>query len=108
MNITKTLTTRILPPFIAFLKRFTTLQWFYQKITHSRLSTISLVSALILRSRKIDQGWKENLGAQGLSRTSTNISKTYQLTQTGYIKHYLLMSTCIITTIFLISRLWLL
>jgi hypothetical protein len=77
------------------LKRFTTLQWFYQKMAHYMASLISLFASLTLRTRKIDQGWKENIGAQGVAYTSSTVSKTYQLTQTGYIKHYLTMSSFI-------------
>ncbi len=87
-------------PFL--LKRFTTFQWFYQKIAHCILSYIFLLSSLTLRTRKIDQGWKETIGAQGIAIFSANISKSYQLTQTGYIKHYLLMSSIIMIIILLI------
>ena len=84
------------------LKRFTTLQWFYQKMAHFVTSFVSFLASLTLRTRKIDQGWKENIGAQGIAYTSSTISKTYQLTQTGYIKHYLTMSSFIFIVIFFI------
>ncbi len=86
---------------VSLIKEFTTLQWFYQKISHRTLSYFSFLTSLTLRTRKIDQGWNENIGAQGISTSSSYLSKTYQLTQTGYIKHYLLMSSLI--TIILIT-----
>lgn len=92
----KTLMTSLyFSPLLYNLKRFTTLQWFYQKTAHFVTSFTSFLASLTLRTRKIDQGWKENIGAQGIAYTSSTISKTYQLTQTGYIKHYLTMSSFI-------------
>ncbi len=105
--INKLITMTITTPRASILKRFTSLQWFYQKISHYILSFTFLVSSLTLRTRKIDQGWKETLGAQGAAASSIKISTTYQLTQTGYIKHYLLMSSIIMIVILIIAALFL-
>nr|CAD70485.1 NADH dehydrogenase subunit 5 [Pisaster ochraceus] len=86
---------------VSLINEFTTLQWFYQNISHRTLSYFSFLTSLTLSTRNIDQGWNENIGAQGISTSSSYLSKTYQLTQTGYIKHYLLMSSLI--TIILIT-----
>nr|YP_010388451.1 NADH dehydrogenase subunit 5 [Zoroaster ophiactis]UPP55900.1 NADH dehydrogenase subunit 5 [Zoroaster ophiactis] len=75
---------------------FSTSQWFYQNITHSSFSTLTFLTSLSLSTRNIDQGWNELTGAQGLSLINYNISQTYQHTQTGYIKHYLIMSFIIL------------
>nr|QAU54036.1 NADH dehydrogenase subunit 5 [Distolasterias nipon] len=92
----------------ALLNNFTTIQWFYQNITHYIMSFLSLLSSLTLSTRNIDQGWNETIGAQGIALSSANISKTYQLTQTGYIKHYLLMSSIIMCLLLCTTSIYLL
>ena len=74
------------------LNLFTTKQWFFEKLSHSSASTISFLISLILSTRKLDQGWRETLGAQGIGQSSRAISKNYQATQTGYLKQYMVLS----------------
>nr|YP_010960777.1 NADH dehydrogenase subunit 5 [Lethasterias fusca]WNH38668.1 NADH dehydrogenase subunit 5 [Lethasterias fusca] len=105
--VSKNLISFIFSPTWTSINTFTTLQWFYQNAAHSILTALSMLSALTLSTRNIDQGWNENIGAQGLGATSSQISKTYQTTQTGYIKHYLVMSSSIILIIFIITSLYL-
>nr|YP_009110246.1 NADH dehydrogenase subunit 5 [Aphelasterias japonica]AIW65064.1 NADH dehydrogenase subunit 5 [Aphelasterias japonica] len=102
------MTLAIHSPLASLLNSFTTLQWFYQNAAHSLISSLSFLTSLTLSTRNIDQGWNENIGAQGIASSSSNFSKTYQLTQTGYIKHYLLMSSLIMITIVIVSYIYIL
>nr|UPP55913.1 NADH dehydrogenase subunit 5 [Brisinga sp. SS-2022] len=77
------------------LNTFTTLQWFYENISHLIVSNISFITSLTLSTRNTDQGWNEHIGPQGIASTNHLISQFYQNTQSGYIKHYLLMSSTI-------------
>nr|YP_010393900.1 NADH dehydrogenase subunit 5 [Coscinasterias acutispina]UPY85822.1 NADH dehydrogenase subunit 5 [Coscinasterias acutispina] len=99
----KNFTTSLFNPYPNFINAFTTLQWFYQNVAHSLSSVISLASALTFSTRNIDQGWSETIGAQGIGNASADLSKNYQLTQTGYIKHYLIMSTITMTILIIFS-----
>nr|YP_009019255.1 NADH dehydrogenase subunit 5 [Loxechinus albus]AGG84232.1 NADH dehydrogenase subunit 5 [Loxechinus albus] len=74
-----------------------TSQWFFVDIIHSATTTASFVSSLFLASRTLDRGWQESVGAQGISSSSTFLSKANQESQMGLIKRYI--SSSIITTI---------
>lgn len=64
--------------------------WFYQQITHSTLIKLTKNIALTLSTRTLDRGWKETTGGQGIFLSNKKITKKQQITQTGYIKQYLL------------------
>nr|UPP55874.1 NADH dehydrogenase subunit 5 [Paulasterias sp. SS-2022] len=78
---------------LGLVNNFYTSQWFYEKLFHILLTFSSFYSSLFFSTRNIDQGWNENVGAQGASYTTLSLSQSYQYTQTGYIKHYLVMSS---------------
>nr|UPP55861.1 NADH dehydrogenase subunit 5 [Cheiraster sp. SS-2022] len=75
------------------INSFTSNQWFYDNISHSLLLSSSFFSSLFLSSRNLDQGWTENLGAQGIGHLSFLSTQTYQPSQSGYIKQYLVFSS---------------
>nr|QKN98955.1 NADH dehydrogenase subunit 5 [Henricia pachyderma] len=81
---------------------FSSNQWFYQNILHNITILATFTTSLLLSNRNLDQGWNENLTAQGATRTIQNISQTYQNTQTGYIKQYLVSSTITMLTLTLL------
>nr|QUL58693.1 NADH dehydrogenase subunit 5 [Holothuria hilla] len=82
---------------------FFTKTWFFDRIAHpnfiSSLNTIALSST----TRTLDRGWSELNGGQGIFLTTNSASKLTQITQTGYIKQYLLSIVVIITIILLTS-----
>nr|YP_010042761.1 NADH dehydrogenase subunit 5 [Iconaster longimanus]QPC56404.1 NADH dehydrogenase subunit 5 [Iconaster longimanus] len=107
-SITQNLTTTPNPSIISTPNTFTTNQWFYENISHTFLLHYSFFTSLTLNTRNLDLGWNENLGAQGLASLSSNTLQNYQLTQTGYIKQYILFSfltfiTIIITTFLILQ-----
>ena len=73
-------------------KTFTTNQWFYENISHAINTLYTFVMSLLLRTRNIDRGWRESIGAQGIALFSSRISRGYQTSQRGYIKQYLVFS----------------
>nr|YP_009971638.1 NADH dehydrogenase subunit 5 [Colochirus quadrangularis]QNG57233.1 NADH dehydrogenase subunit 5 [Colochirus quadrangularis] len=77
---------------------FFTNNWFYQNILHNGVINISANTTLTLTSQTIDRGWNETLGPQGISSLNNKISINNQLTQSSYLKQYLLSITLIITT----------
>nr|QHN59991.1 NADH dehydrogenase subunit 5 [Henricia leviuscula] len=81
---------------------FSSNQWFYQNILHNITLLTTFTTSLLLSNRNLDQGWNENLTAQGTARTMQNISQTYQNTQTGYIKQYLTSSAITMLTLILL------
>uniref|UniRef100_UPI0030E2F747 NADH dehdrogenase subunit 5 n=1 Tax=Henricia sanguinolenta TaxID=72675 RepID=UPI0030E2F747 len=81
---------------------FSSNQWFYQNTLHNIITITSFTTSLLLSSRNLDQGWNENLTAQGATQTMQNTSQIYQNTQTGYIKQYLISSTITMLTLTLL------
>nr|QOP62903.1 NADH dehydrogenase subunit 5 [Synallactes sp. Y30071] len=69
---------------------FFTNTWFFTNITHTITSNITNNSALIATTRTLDRGWNETNGGQGIFFSTNEISKGQSITQTGYIKQYLL------------------
>nr|YP_010042774.1 NADH dehydrogenase subunit 5 [Culcita novaeguineae]QPC56417.1 NADH dehydrogenase subunit 5 [Culcita novaeguineae] len=84
---------------------FTTNQWFFENVSHIIFLSYSFLFSLSVTTRNLDRGWSENLGAQGIALNSSETSQKYQLSQTGHIKQYLLLS---FTTFLLISLICLL
>jgi len=72
---------------------FTTKQWFFENLSHIIILSRSFLFSLSITTRKLDRGWRENLGAQGIALQSSKASQRYQLSQTGHIKQYLLLSS---------------
>nr|YP_010042741.1 NADH dehydrogenase subunit 5 [Protoreaster nodosus]QPC56378.1 NADH dehydrogenase subunit 5 [Protoreaster nodosus] len=89
----QTLALNITPNTLYPSNTFTTNQWFFENISHINLLLFSFIFSLFTTTRNIDRGWSENLGAQGIATNSSNTSQKYQLTQTGHIKQYLLLSS---------------
>uniref|UniRef100_UPI0030E1A1C8 NADH dehdrogenase subunit 5 n=1 Tax=Henricia reniossa TaxID=2053902 RepID=UPI0030E1A1C8 len=81
---------------------FSSNQWFYQNILHNITLLTTFTTSLLLSNRNLDQGWNETLTAQGAAHTMQNISQTYQNTQTGYIKQYLISSAITMLTLTLL------
>nr|BBO25391.1 NADH dehydrogenase subunit 5 [Linckia laevigata] len=81
-----------IPTLLSTSNSFTTKQWFYENISHIILTFNSFTTSLLLSTRNIDQGWSENIGAQGIALTSSAITQNYQSSQSGYIKQYLVFS----------------
>nr|YP_009493366.1 NADH dehydrogenase subunit 5 [Echinaster brasiliensis]AWK29630.1 NADH dehydrogenase subunit 5 [Echinaster brasiliensis] len=82
---------------------FSSNQWFFQNTLHSIMLTLTFTTSLLFSTRNLDQGWNENLTAQGTAQTIQNISQNYQNTQTGYIKQYLATSTLTMLTLILLT-----
>nr|YP_010963422.1 NADH dehydrogenase subunit 5 [Echinocrepis rostrata]WNL54534.1 NADH dehydrogenase subunit 5 [Echinocrepis rostrata] len=80
-----------------------TSQWFFTEIIHNLTTTMVFGLSLFFSTRTIDQGWQEEIGPQGISTQSINISKINQISQNGLIKKYILSSIALTITIFLIS-----
>nr|YP_187598.1 NADH dehydrogenase subunit 5 [Astropecten polyacanthus]BAD86706.1 NADH dehydrogenase subunit 5 [Astropecten polyacanthus] len=74
------------------INNFFSNQWFYQNLSHIIFTNLSFFTSLFLSTRNLDRGWSENLGAQGIASLSSNSSQFYQLSQSGYIKQYLILS----------------
>lgn len=87
------------------LNTFTTKQWFYENLSHILTLICTFSLSLSLRTRKLDRGWRENLGAQGLGKISTKTSQLYQISQTGYIKQYLVFSFTTFLVVLIITLL---
>nr|QAU54046.1 NADH dehydrogenase subunit 5 [Aquilonastra batheri] len=102
ISIIQNLSTTIQPHYFTNINNFTTNQWFYENITHILLLTGSFITSLLLSTRNIDRGWSETIGAQGIATTSSTASQSYQQSQTGYIKQYLLSSFIILITLTLL------
>ncbi len=105
LTILKKLSTIIYPNYTSNTKSFTTKQWFFEKLSHILFLTYSFLTALYLRTRKIDRGWREKIGPQGIATSIHNTTQHYQTRQTGYIKQYLLYSVLTITVILITSLL---
>nr|YP_009542027.1 NADH dehydrogenase subunit 5 [Freyastera benthophila]AYR06727.1 NADH dehydrogenase subunit 5 [Freyastera benthophila] len=86
-----------------FINTFTTWQWFYEKASHLLISKLILIISLTLSTRNTDQGWNEYIGPQGIGLINYSFSQSYQSIQSGYIKHYLLMSSTILSSIILLN-----
>nr|YP_010700928.1 NADH dehydrogenase subunit 5 [Ctenodiscus crispatus]WCI21143.1 NADH dehydrogenase subunit 5 [Ctenodiscus crispatus] len=99
------LSTQFLPLTTNTLNTFTTNQWFYENLLHISTLLTTFFSSLFLSTRNLDRGWSENLGAQGIGHLSINTSQTYQLTQTGYIKQYLVFSFTTFSSMLIVTLL---
>nr|YP_010161661.1 NADH dehydrogenase subunit 5 [Phyllophorella liuwutiensis]QRI59070.1 NADH dehydrogenase subunit 5 [Phyllophorella liuwutiensis] len=64
--------------------------WFFSRITHTISSNLSSNLALNMSSQTLDRGWSENIGGQGIFFLNENMSKNIQISQSSYIKQYLL------------------
>nr|YP_010233777.1 NADH dehydrogenase subunit 5 [Thelenota ananas]QTA29877.1 NADH dehydrogenase subunit 5 [Thelenota ananas] len=82
---------------------FLTKTWFYSNVTHTLTSTITNTSALNLTTRTLDRGWSETAGGQGIFAFNNNMTKNQQITQSGYIKQYLLSISLVISCTFLLT-----
>nr|BCH36294.1 NADH dehydrogenase subunit 5 [Acanthaster planci] len=102
-SLLRTLSLNMPPNNLINANTFTTNQWFYEHASHNILTSLSFSLSLTGSTQSIDRGWSENLGAQGINSASSEISREYQLTQTGYIKQYLLLSTTTFTIIAIVS-----
>nr|YP_010925344.1 NADH dehydrogenase subunit 5 [Leptychaster arcticus]WKD83329.1 NADH dehydrogenase subunit 5 [Leptychaster arcticus] len=91
---------------LANINSFTSQQWFYEKLSHSFFLLLSFFTSLLLSTRNLDRGWNESLGPQGLGGLSSSSSQSYQRSQSGYIKQYLVFATTSFAIIFLISSLY--
>nr|YP_010042744.1 NADH dehydrogenase subunit 5 [Ophidiaster granifer]QPC56391.1 NADH dehydrogenase subunit 5 [Ophidiaster granifer] len=80
-------------PLLSNSNTFTTNQWFYNNISHITHTSSIFLTSLLLSTRNIDRGWSENIGAQGIASLSSSIAQNYQISQTGYIKQYLIFSS---------------
>nr|WRK21216.1 NADH dehydrogenase subunit 5 [Pentaceraster mammillatus] len=89
----QTLSLNISPSNLRPSNNFTTNQWFFENISHINLLLLSFLFSLSTTTRSMDRGWSEDLGAQGIANSSSQTSQKYQLTQTGHIKQYLLLSS---------------
>nr|YP_010042720.1 NADH dehydrogenase subunit 5 [Pentaceraster mammillatus]QPC56365.1 NADH dehydrogenase subunit 5 [Pentaceraster mammillatus] len=89
----QTLSLNISPSNLRPSNNFTTNQWFFENISHINLLLLSFLFSLSTTTRSMDHGWSEDLGAQGIANSSSQTSQKYQLTQTGHIKQYLLLSS---------------
>nr|AZA06380.1 NADH dehydrogenase subunit 5 [Echinometra sp. EZ RNK-2018] len=69
-----------------------TFHWFFVDIMHSIVTLLSFIYSLFLSSRTLDRGWQEEIGPQGIARSSTFLSKKNQASQMGLIKRYILSS----------------
>nr|YP_010926097.1 NADH dehydrogenase subunit 5 [Crossaster japonicus]WKF51886.1 NADH dehydrogenase subunit 5 [Crossaster japonicus] len=105
LTIIQNLSTNISPHFSINTNSFTTNQWFFENLSHILFLTYSFITALYLTTRNIDRGWSENIGPQGIAISLYNTTQQYQLSQTGYIKQYLLYSTLTIATLLIPSLL---
>nr|YP_009239173.1 NADH dehydrogenase subunit 5 [Apostichopus parvimensis]AML79764.1 NADH dehydrogenase subunit 5 [Apostichopus parvimensis] len=80
--------------------------WFYTSASHIISSNITNATALTLTTRALDRGWSETAGGQGMFVVNSDLTKAQQITQTGYIKQYLLSISliviCILTTAIII------
>nr|YP_010960790.1 NADH dehydrogenase subunit 5 [Poraniopsis inflata]WNH38681.1 NADH dehydrogenase subunit 5 [Poraniopsis inflata] len=96
------LSSGVLPNILSSSNFFTTNQWFYENLSHKLFLSYSFLFSLFLSTRNIDRGWSENLGAQGIGNFASSTSQNYQISQTGYIKQYLLFSCITFTAIFIL------
>lgn len=101
ISIIHHLSTSLLPEERDNLKTFTSNQWFYENLTHSLILISSFISSLLLRTRNLDRGWRENFGPQGIGILSSSIAQNYQISQRAYIKQYLLFT--VISFLFVIT-----
>lgn len=87
-------------------KTFFRKTWFYTSTSHIISRTITKATALTLTTRALDRGWRETAGGQGMFAVKRDLTKAQQITQTGYIKQYLLsislIVVCILTTAMII------
>nr|YP_010370168.1 NADH dehydrogenase subunit 5 [Stichopus ocellatus]UOU95602.1 NADH dehydrogenase subunit 5 [Stichopus ocellatus] len=67
--------------------------WFFTNTVHSSIAATTNLTAFSLSTRTLDRGWSETLGAQGIFLYNNEMTKKQQITQTGYIKQYLLSIT---------------
>nr|YP_010010553.1 NADH dehydrogenase subunit 5 [Crossaster papposus]QOH99559.1 NADH dehydrogenase subunit 5 [Crossaster papposus] len=105
LTIIQNLSTAISPHLSINTNSFATNQWFFENLSHILFLTYSFITALYLSTRNIDRGWSENIGPQGIAISLYNTTQQYQLSQTGYIKQYLLYSILTITTLLIPSLL---
>nr|YP_010118238.1 NADH dehydrogenase subunit 5 [Stichopus chloronotus]QQY85605.1 NADH dehydrogenase subunit 5 [Stichopus chloronotus] len=70
--------------------------WFFTSTLHSTIATTANLTAFSLSTRTLDRGWNETIGGQGIFLSNNEAIKKQQLTQTGYIKQYLLSITLLI------------
>nr|YP_010148952.1 NADH dehydrogenase subunit 5 [Pygmaeocidaris prionigera]QQV69856.1 NADH dehydrogenase subunit 5 [Pygmaeocidaris prionigera] len=78
-------------------------QWFFAELTHTTITFYSFLSSLFLINRSLDRGWQEEIGPQGISKSSIHISQLNQRTQTGLIKQYITSSLLLIGFIVILA-----
>nr|QJS34731.1 NADH dehydrogenase subunit 5 [Stichopus horrens] len=82
---------------------FFTNTWFFTAITHTTIMTATNSLAFSLSTRTLDRGWSETAGGQGIFAVTNNTTKKQQVSQTGYIKQYLLSIALITSSLLLLS-----
>nr|UDN41907.1 NADH dehydrogenase subunit 5 [Stichopus naso] len=70
--------------------------WFFTSTMHTSIAATTNLAAFSLSTRTLDRGWNETLGGQGIFASNNEATKKQQISQTGYIKQYLLSITLLI------------
>ncbi|YP_337790.1 NADH dehydrogenase subunit 5 (mitochondrion) [Saccoglossus kowalevskii] len=84
------------------LRNFFTNLWHYAEVTHRLNSFNPLFLSQKLITRLSDQGWGEQIGAQGIGISNTTLAQKTQFLQSGLIKQYIAISLLTLSLVLLL------